>query len=169
MNYTLYRDDLEKIEPDEAGSRQNYQGNDRRTEYHPRENDGRAVRISHAPGGLVDDSKTSTPRGIAMKIFNVKGPNLSPFENIDTQDFVFDTGKQFIAGGPKVFLQNFNLTAKTAPRLPETVKGAVSSVSRANAALDTVGLGSAKLDFYGHPVRHPMAEASLLQAENHWY
>ncbi len=122
------------------------------------------VRISHAPGELVDDSKVSTPRGIAIKVFQVEGAKLPPFETIKTQDFVFDTGKEFITGGPKAFLQAFKPNAKIAPKLSSTTKGLVSDISRAtNTALDAVGLGSSKLDFFGHPKRHPMSEPYFSQ------
>ena len=117
------------------------------------------VRISHAPGEVLDDSKISAPRGIAIKVFNVEGPHLPPFEGITTQDFVLDTGKAFHVGGPKVFLQSFKPNAKIAARLPEAVKGAVSDVARgAHAALAVVGMEVANLDFFGHPKKHPLEE-----------
>ena len=123
------------------------------------------VRISHAPGELLDDSKVSTPRGIAIKVFHVEGEHLSPFEDITTQDFVFDTGsREFISGNAKTFLQAFKPNAKLAPHLSDTAKGVVSDLARgANAVLHVVGYNSAKLDFYGHPKFHPLAEAYYSQ------
>ena len=116
------------------------------------------VRLSTAPGELNDDSKVNTVRGMAIKVFNVSGPKL-PGHRADTQDFVLDTGKEFINSGAKAFLQTFKPNATVAPRLPDTVKGAVSEVSRVtNAALNAVGLNSEKLDFFGHQKKHPMAE-----------
>lgn len=117
------------------------------------------VRLASAPGEYTDDSKVSTVRGMAIKVLNVEGPHLAPFENITTQDFVLDTGKTFITNGVKEFLQAFKPNAEIAPKLSDTVKGLVSDASRAtNAALNTVGLNSEKMDFYGHAKRHPMAE-----------
>ena len=117
------------------------------------------VRLATAPGEFTDDSKLSTSRGMAIKIFNVDGPKLSPFENITNVDFVLDTGKQFLAGGPKEFLQAFKPNAEVAPKLSDNVKGAVSTMARVtNTALNAVGLDSEKLDFYGHPNKHPLAE-----------
>lgn len=122
------------------------------------------VRLATAPGEFTDDSKISTARGMALKIFNVPGPHLAPFESITTQDFVLDTGKEFITSGPKSFLQAFKPNAEIAPKLPDAVKGAVSTVARVtNAALNAVGANSEKLDFYGHQQKHPMAESYFSQ------
>jgi hypothetical protein len=69
----------------------------------------------------------------------------------------------FIAPGAKAFLVAISATELAAP-MPDAVKQAVSTTSRAtNAALHAVGLDSAKLDFFGHPVRHPLAEAYYSQ------
>ncbi len=116
------------------------------------------VRLSTAPGEINDDSKMNTARGMAIKIFNVQGPKL-PGHTADTQDFVLDTGKQFINSGAKAFLQTFKPNATIAPKLSDSVKGAVSDISRVtNAALNAVGLNSEKLDFFGHERKHPLAE-----------
>lgn len=121
------------------------------------------VRLSTAPGEINDDSKINTARGMAIKIFNVQGLKL-PDHAEDTQDFVLDTGKQFINSGAKAFLQTFKPNAKIAPKLSDSVKGAVSEVSRVtNAALNAVGLNSEKLDFFGHEKKHPMGEAYYSQ------
>lgn len=121
------------------------------------------VRLATAPGEINDDSKLNTIRGMAIKIFDVRGPKLSG-HTADTQDFVLDTGKEFINSNAKTFLQTFKPNAKIAPKLSDTVKGAVSEVSRVtNAALNAVGLNSEKLDFFGHEKKHPMAEAYYSQ------
>ena len=117
------------------------------------------VRLATAPGEFTDDSKISTSRGMSIKIFGVDGAKLPPFETITNQDFVLDTGKEFLAGGAKEFLQAFKPNAEIAPKLSDDVKGAVSTMSRVtNAALNVMGLNSEKLDFYGHPNKHPLAE-----------
>ncbi len=122
------------------------------------------VRLATAPGEFTDDSKLSTSRGMALKIYNVNGPHLTPFGSTTTQDFVLDTGKEFITSGPKAFLQAFKPNAEIAPKLPDSVKGAVSTVARAtNAVLNAVGANSEKLDFYGHQQKHPMAESYYSQ------
>jgi hypothetical protein len=121
------------------------------------------VRMAQAPGELLDDSKLSTDRGMSVKILGVKGPKLAGHAS-DTQDFVFDVGKQFLASGMKEFLQAFKPNAEVAPQLSDSVKGAVSTVARAtNAALNAVGANSEKLAFYGHPVVHPASEEYFSQ------
>ena len=122
------------------------------------------VRLATAPGEFTDDSKISTVRGMSLKVFNVQGEKLAPFEGITNQDFVLDTGKEFLTGGAKAFLQAFKPNAEIAPKLADSVKGAVSAVSRVtNTALNAVGMNSEKLDFYGHPKKHPLAEPYYTQ------
>ena len=122
------------------------------------------VRLSHVPGELLDDRKVSTPRGMAIKIFDAEGPKVAGHEGENTHDFVLDTGKAFIASDAKVFLAEITATEAATP-LPQAVKQAVSATSRAaNAALNAVGLNSATLDFYGHPKLHPLAEPYFTQA-----
>ncbi|HEX2525829.1 MAG TPA: catalase family protein [Geminicoccus sp.] len=122
------------------------------------------VRLAQVPGEILDDRSVSTPRGMAIKVLDVPGQKLAVHDGELTQDFVLDTGKVFIAPTAKAFLAAISLTEAAAP-LPEAVKGAVSATSRAaNAVLGAVGLGSANLDFFGHPVRHPLAEPYFTQA-----
>ena len=122
------------------------------------------VRLSHVPGELLDDRKVSTPRGMAIKIFDAEGPKVAGHEGENTHDFVLDTGKAFIASNAKVFLAEITATEAATP-LPQAVKQAVSATSRAaNAALNAVGLNSATLDFYGHPKLHPLSEPTFTQA-----
>ncbi|RRA48094.1 catalase family protein [Acidipila sp. EB88] len=122
------------------------------------------VRLAHTPGELLDDRKVSTPRGIAMKILGVPGellqyPGQENGAGAANQDFVFDTGKAFIAPGARSFLQAFKPNAEIAPHLSDTTKGVVSDLSRGtNAVLHAVGLNSGKLDFFGHPFLHPLSE-----------
>ncbi len=116
------------------------------------------VRMAQQPGELLDDSKLSTDRGMSVKVLGVKGPKLEG-HTAETQDWVFDVGKQFLASGMKEFLQAFKPNAEIAPKLPDSVKGAVSTVARAtNTVLNAVGANSEKLAFYGHPVVHPANE-----------
>lgn len=116
------------------------------------------VRMAQQPGELLDDSKLSTDRGMSVKVLGVKGPKLAG-HTADTQDWVFDVGKQFLASGMKEFLQAFKPNAEIAPKLSDSVKGAVSSVARAtNTVLNAVGANSEKLAFYGHPIVHPASE-----------
>lgn len=122
-----------------------------------------AVRLAQVPGELLDDRRVSTPRGMAIKVFDVPGRKLPRHAGETTQDFVLDTGKAFISATARTFLAAIAGTEAAVP-LPEAAKSAVSSASRGTkAALNAVGLNSAKLDFYGHPPRHPLAEAYYSQ------
>ncbi len=123
------------------------------------------ARLAQVPGDVSDDRKVSTPRGMAIKVFNVDGPKLTGHEGATTQDFVLDTGKTFIVGGAKAFLQAFQPNARIAPVLSEDVKGLASKAAQAtNSVLHAFGMDSGKLDFYGHPQYHPLAEAYYSQA-----
>lgn len=120
------------------------------------------LRLSHVPGEFLDDRRVSTPRGMSLKVLGVEGPLLHGHD-APTQDFVLDTGKAFNAPDARAFLAAISATEASAA-LPEGVKAAVSTASRAtNAALHAVGLHSKNLDFYGHPVRHPLSEAYFSQ------
>ncbi len=122
------------------------------------------ARLSQVPGDLDDDRKVSTPRGLSIKMLGVEGPKLPVHEGELTQDFVLDTGKVFNAIGAKTFLAQLAPLESTAPLTPESVKGAVSTASRAvNEALHAVGADSAVLDFFGHPFLHPLAEPYYTQ------
>lgn len=121
------------------------------------------ARLSHVPGELLDDRRVSCPRGMALKILDVEGEMLPDHFGEATQDWVLDTGTTFIAPGAKTFLAQITAT-EAAASLPEGVKAAVSTASRAaNRALAAIGLGSANLDFYGHPYLHPLAESYFSQ------
>ena len=121
------------------------------------------IRMAQAPGELLDDSKLSTDRGMSVKVLGVEGARLNG-DTGATQDFVFDVGKQFLSGGVKEFLQAFKPNAEVAPKLSDSVKGAVSTVARVtNTVLNAVGANSEKLAFYGHPVVHPASEEYFSQ------
>lgn len=119
------------------------------------------VRLAHVPGELLDDRKVSTPRGFALKILDVPGETL---HGEHTQDWVLDTGENFIARNAKTFVAEITQTEAATP-MPEGVKSAVSAMSRGtNAALNAVGLNSAVMDFYGHPKLNPLTETYFSQA-----
>lgn len=121
------------------------------------------VRLANVPGEILDDS-VATQRGMAIKVLDVRGEMLPGHEGEGTQDFVLDTGTRFPNADAAGFLATI-LGLEQATRAPQVVKKAVSKVSRAaNAALEAVGAGSATLDFFGHPPRHPLAEAYFTQA-----
>lgn len=121
------------------------------------------VRMANAPGELNDDSKVTTARGMSLKVLGVSGPKLNNATD-DTQDWVLDTGKEFFVPNAKAFPSAFKPNAEIAPNLSDTVKGAVSSVAEVTGkGLSALGITSQKLDFFGHPQKHPMAEAYYSQ------
>ncbi|ACA15296.1 hypothetical protein M446_0738 [Methylobacterium sp. 4-46] len=121
------------------------------------------ARFSHVPGEYLDDRKVSAPRGLSLKIFGVEGERLPGHEGETTQDFILDTGTTFPAADAKAFLATIGALRRATPA-PVAVKQAVSAGARAaNAVLNAVGLGSATLDFFGHPPYHPLAEAYYSQ------
>ena len=121
------------------------------------------IRLAQVPGEPLEDRRVSTPRGMAIKVLDVPGEKLPGHAGETTQDFVLDTGRAFISATARTFLAAIAGTEAATP-MPEGAKSAVSSTSRAaNAALNAVGLDSAKLDFYGHPFRHPLSEAYYSQ------
>ena len=123
-----------------------------------------AVRMSNVPGEIVTDA-VNTQRGFAIKIFNVAGEKLPGHSGQTTQDFVFDSGGNRF---PAMNLQEFlvtHLNLEHAPQMPDSLKVAVSTAARgANSALHAVGVDSARLDLYGHPLVPPLAESYFSQA-----
>jgi len=121
------------------------------------------TRLSHVPGEPLDDRQVSCPRGMALKVLEVSGEMLPGHEDETTQDFALDTGEGFISSNAATFLAAIAATEATVS-LPGSVKGAASTASQAaNAVLGAIGLPSAKLDLFGHPPRHPLAEAYFSQ------
>ena len=121
------------------------------------------VRLAQGPGEVLSDS-VSTHRGMAVKVFGVEGTKLPGHESADTQDFVFATGTAFAQATAATFLTAIKGIQK-GTGLPEAVKQAVSSTSRAvNAALNAVGVDSPTFGFFGHTKRNPLADAYFSQA-----
>ncbi|SDN54770.1 hypothetical protein SAMN05216360_10980 [Methylobacterium phyllostachyos] len=121
------------------------------------------ARLANVPGEIASDA-VATQRGFAFKVIGVPGTMLPEHARERTQDFVLDSGDRFAAGTAAQFLANHR-ALEHGSQIPDGVKAAISSVSRAgNAALDAVGAGSALLDFFGHPRVHPLAEAYFSQA-----
>ncbi len=129
---------------------------------------GVIVRLASAPGEITDDSKVTSARGMSIKVLGVNGPKLMN-ETDNTQDFVLDTGKEFLASNAKEFLLAFKPNAEIAPKLSDSVKGAVASIAQAtNAGLNALGMNSQKLDFYGHKQKNPLGEPYFSQtAQRH--
>lgn len=125
------------------------------------------VRFAQGPGELLED-KVSTHRGVALKLLGVPGARIPESREAGTQDFIFEPDPAFINSTPKTFLTNFKGVAAAA-NLPQAVKSAVSSASRAaEHALETVGMGAKTLRFFGHDYDHPLSHAYFSQAPVRW-
>ena len=85
------------------------------------------MRFSTNPGDILDD-KVSVPRGLAIKVLDVNGPQLSGQGT--TQNFVLANGPAFTVPTPKKFLQNLKLLAKTTDK-GEGAKIALSATLQA--------------------------------------
>ena len=121
------------------------------------------VRLANVPGEITSDA-VSTQRGLALKVLGVGGEMLPSHIGESTQDWVLDTGSRFGPANVKEFLAT-HLGLEHAPQLPEVVKETVSKASfAANKVLHAVGGDSARLDVYGSPRIHPLAEAYFTQA-----
>lgn len=123
-----------------------------------------AVRFAQGPGEITSD-KISTHRGMAIKVFGVKGEKL-PGHADETQDFVLATGTVFPSGTAQQFLKDEKqiLMATKAPESVSTaLKGAVSSLAQTVTKM-VGGEGSPKADFFGHPPTHPLSDAYYSQA-----
>ena len=121
------------------------------------------LRFSTNPGDILDDS-ISVPRGLAIKVLNVDGPRLPGSEGDTTQDFVLVNGPAFATPGPKQFLGNLKMLAKTTDKAEGSKKLLSAVLQATNAALSTVGIESSKVQTLGGaPNVHPLGESYYSQ------
>lgn len=115
------------------------------------------IRISTNAGDILRDG-ISLPRGLAIKVFDVKGERL-PGADGTAQDFVTNNGKVFVAKDAKTFLGNVKILAKTTDRM-EGAKEVLSTTLRGvHNALEAVGLSSPTVDTLGGtPNADPLGE-----------
>ncbi len=121
------------------------------------------LRISTSPGDLMDDH-VSTPRGIAIKVHDVRGEQLSGNATDSTQDFLMVEGPTFAAATPKDFLGTVKLLASTTDKA-EGLKRAFSATARGiEALLEAVGSKSGLLvALGGHKLTNPLGETYYSQ------
>jgi hypothetical protein len=122
-----------------------------------------AIRVSTSPGDLMDDH-VSTPRGIAIKVFDVRGEQLSGVSSDTTQDFLLVEGPTFAAPTPKAFLGTVKLLASTTDKA-EGLKRAFSATARGiEKLLEAVGSKSGTLvALGGHKLTNPLGETFYSQ------
>jgi len=73
------------------------------------------LRLSTTPGDLLPD-RVSTPRGVALRVFEVPGERLEDSEAQRGQDFIMVYGPRFNARDGKAFLRSLKLLAMTTDR-----------------------------------------------------
>ena len=105
------------------------------------------MRYSTLPGDILDDS-VSTPRGLALKVFGVDGPQLGGSVGA-TQDFVLVNGPAFSSPNGKAFLANLKLLAATVDKIEGVKKVASAALQPIEAALQKSGHPSATLTTLG--------------------
>lgn len=122
-----------------------------------------ALRLSTSPGDLLPDS-VSTPRGLAIKLFDVPGAQLSGSAGDSTQDFLLVDGPAFLVATPQAFLGNVKLLAASTDKA-EGLKVAFSTVARGlESAIEAVGGQSNKLvALGGHKATNPLGETYYSQ------
>lgn len=122
------------------------------------------MRFSTSPGDILDD-KVSTPRGLAIKVFDVEGERLPGSEGATTQDFLLVNGKAFATPNAKAFLANVKLLAATTDKA-EGLKKVLSAVlGGAETLVEAVGGKSATLkSLGGHPRTHILGESFFSMA-----
>ena len=116
------------------------------------------MRLSTNPGDMLA-ANVSSPRGLAVKVLNVKGEQLPSNAGATTQDFVCINANAFAAPNAAGFLKTLKMLDKTL-ETPEGVKHAVSAVAQTvNAALKAVHLPSSALESLGAPATHILGES----------
>jgi hypothetical protein len=105
------------------------------------------MRLSTNAGDILPDA-ISLPRGLAMKVLDVKGDRLPGAEG-QTQNFVMVNGPVFPSKTAEKFLGNLKLLAGTTDRL-EGTKKVVSTILRGIVSrLEAVGIESPALQSLG--------------------
>jgi hypothetical protein len=120
------------------------------------------MRFSTTPGDILPDS-VSTPRGLALKVFDVAGERL-PGADGATQDFVLVNGKTFSAPNAKAFLSSLKVLAATTDKA-EGLKKVVSAALRgAEHVVEAAGGESATLtSLGGHAQTHILGDSFFSQ------
>lgn len=121
------------------------------------------LRFSTSPGDVLSDA-VSTPRGVAIKVFDVQGDRLPDDTEHATQDFLMANGPAFLAPNPKKFLANLKLLAATTDKAPG-LKRALSAVLRgAEHVVEAAGGKSPTLTALGgHPLTSLLRETFFTQ------
>lgn len=124
---------------------------------------GVLLRWSSPPAGQLPDG-ISTPRAVALKVFDVPGARLDPDRPGRSQDFLLVNAPAFALPDPQSLLPATVLLPASAEGF-ESGKKAFSAVMRAvEGALEALGGTSVKIKGVGgEPQRHPLGETYYSQ------
>lgn len=121
------------------------------------------MRCSTIPGDLLEDA-VSTPRGIGLKVFDVRGERLDPQDGLHEQDFLWVNAPEFRAATVKQFLRATQVVAATTDRMPTAKKVLSTALRGVQAAVEKVGVDSVALKALGgQPATHPLSETYYTQ------
>ncbi len=121
------------------------------------------LRLSTSPGDLLSDG-VSTPRGLALKLFDVPGERLDAADGASTQDFLLVNGPAFSAPNAKKFLASLKLLAATTDKAPRAKQLLSTALRGLDTLVEKAGGESATLKALGgHPATHPLGETYYTQ------
>lgn len=116
------------------------------------------VRLSSPPAEQLPDT-VSTPRGLALKVFDVPGTRVDGGEGPGEQDFLMVNAPDFPVRGPAQFLPGTRLLASTTDRMPRTKEVISATLRGIEHALEAVGVPPTGLRALGgEPQHHPLGE-----------
>ena len=122
-----------------------------------------ALRLSTSPGDILDDN-VSTPRGMAIKVFNVQGKRLYGDASNNTQDFLLVDGPAFLKADAKSFVSSLKLLAKTTDKAEGFKKAFSSLLQSTEKVIESMGGKSpAVISMGGHPETNILGETFYSQ------
>jgi len=121
------------------------------------------IRLSTSPGDLLDDD-VSTPRGLALKVFEVDGERLPGSEALHTQDFVMVNGPAFLKPDAKHFARSLKQLATTTDKVPGLKKVLSAALRGAERIVESAGRESPTLkSLGGEPATHILGDTFFSQ------
>lgn len=121
------------------------------------------LRLSTTPGDILPDS-VSTPRGMAIKVLDVRGERLPDAPDQSSQDFVLVNGPVFSAPSAKAFLASLKPLAATTDRVPRLKKAVSATLRGVETVVEAFGGDSATIKAMGgEPERHILGESFFSQ------
>lgn len=121
------------------------------------------IRFSTTPGDILDDN-VSTPRGVAIKLFDITGDFISAEPSAQTQDFLLVNGSAFLSPDIKGFAKSLKLLAKTTDKAEGLKKLLSTALQGTEKAIESLGGKSPTIiSLGGHPETHLLGETYYSQ------